>query len=191
MKKIFNIFLGLLETALILYVVTITTCLLLKNDFGYTQFGDYLLISVDKENQYQLEDFEKGDLVILEEQVFDGINEKDVLYYLTVENEEYVINKGVVETKTGDRKNSLYTFEGTERVVQNKRILGKFQGTIFKNMGGVLNFLESTIGFLLFVILPIFVLFIYHIYNLIIVIKYGDELDELEEKMNSKELKEA
>ena len=78
---------------------------------------------------------------------------------------------------------ALYQLDDEAKTtIATTRVIGKYSA-IYHNIGGVLDVLQSRIGFLLLVILPILLIFMYQIYALIIVIKYGEE--ELEEKSSS------
>ena len=74
-----------------------------------------------------------------------------------------------------------------ESTIATTRVIGKYS-TIYNNIGGILDILESRLGFLLLVILPILLIFMYQIYALIIVIKYGEE--EAEEELKQPKQKE-
>ena len=175
MKRILKVLFSIFEVILILYVIAITTCLLCRNHYGSTQFGDYSLIIVNEDNEEDLSNFQKGDLVIIEDADYDDVSVGDVLYYYDSVDEEYVIKTGTVSDKTGDKKQGLYYFQGVEQSISEKRVIGTYDGMSYHTVGAVLGFLQSRIGFLLCVILPIMVLFIYQIYSLIIMVKEDKE----------------
>ena len=163
MKKVLKVLLGIIEIIVVVFAITITTLMLSKNQFGYTQIGDKILVNVTKDNEDYLTQFKKGDLIIIEKEDYEKVNNGDELYYLTTEAKEYIINKGYVSNKTGNKKTAIYTFD-EDNAIASERVLGQYDKS-YGNLGGVLNTLESRWGFLLGVILPIMVIFIYQVYN--------------------------
>jgi hypothetical protein len=175
MKSILKILLGIVEIAVIIFAIFMVSVIFMRNDFGYTQYGKNTLIIVDDYNTTELQHFTSGDLVIVENKLYSEINVGDEVYYYDTLNDTYIVKYGIVKTKTGDNRSALYTFEENEKVtISSDRILGVYK-TSHANLGKVLGFLQSTVGFLIFVILPILVLFIYQIYNLVIILKYDKE----------------
>ncbi len=147
----------------------------LRNQFGYTEFGSNTLIIIDDKNITELTHYDPGDLVIIKDVLYTDVNIGDELYYYDTLNEEYIVRMGIVKTKTGDNRTALYTFEGNERVsISSDRVLGVYKAS-YPKYGKIISFLTSTVGFLIFVILPILVLFIYQVYNLIMILKYDKD----------------
>ena len=64
MKSGFRVFLDVIELIIVIYVVFITSCILFKNRYGFTQFGDYTFIPVVSDNEKYIKDVDKGDLLI-------------------------------------------------------------------------------------------------------------------------------
>lgn len=176
MKKILKGLWGLIELIIIIYVICMTAFLLCKNDYGFTQIGDMTFITINEHLQENLPDeAQKGDLLLVKEGT-GNINVGDKIYYYATENNEYVIRSAYVrEIVTSDDDMALYQLDdevGT--TIATTRVLGKYSA-IYHTIGGVLDVLQSRIGFLLLVILPILLIFMYQIYALIIVVKYGEE----------------
>lgn len=175
MKSVFNFLLGLLECVIIVFAVCMVSILFFKNKFGYTEIAGNTLIIMTDENTSELTHFKSGDLVIIKDTLYNDIKEGDEVYYYDALNDIYVVRVGVVKTKSGDNRTALYTFEGNDKVsIPSDRVLGLHSKTISK-MGKVVGFLTSTVGFLIFVILPILVLFIYQVYHLVMVLKYDKD----------------
>lgn len=174
-----------LQIVLIIYVILITTLLLYRNKYGYTQFDDLTFVNIDKHNVRTFDDFEKGDLVILRKPYFDEISVGDQLYYYTVQNYKYVIEKANVLKITGDKSGAVYTLDGTDGIsVSTERIIGIYEDQSYSNIGFFLNILESSLGFLILVIMPILLIFIYQFYNLVILIKTPEK--EIEGKKRTR-----
>ena len=52
---------GVLEVLIIIFVIVITSCILCRNKYGYTQFGDYTVVTVDKVIAKHLDLVNQGD----------------------------------------------------------------------------------------------------------------------------------
>ena len=175
-KKFLKGLWGFVELIIIIYVICMTAFLLCKNDYGFTQIGDMTFITINDQLQENLPDeTQKGDLLLVRAGIED-IKVGDKIYYYATENNEYVIRSAYVrEEVTSDENMALYQLDdeiGT--TIATTRIIGKYSA-IYHTIGGILDVLQSRIGFLLLVILPILLIFMYQIYALIIVIKYGEE----------------
>ena len=118
----------------------------------------------------------------------DDVEVGDELYYYGVKNEKYVIYKGKVTDKKGEASDTLYEFDNDSKLtVSSNKVLGEFDEE-YNDLGGILLFLESRVGFLIFVILPILLLFIYEIYDLIITVKYDDDSSSEVKKKKKEEI---
>ncbi|MEG0994574.1 MAG: hypothetical protein RR161_01225 [Bacilli bacterium] len=178
-KKILKGLVTVLEVLLICYVVLITTFLLCRNKYGVTEIFENSFIIVDKTNESTLSHFKKGDLVFIKHTASKDVKIKDELYYYVTVNHKYVIKTGIVASKSGEDESAFYTFEGEKKnTVSADKVIGRYENKSFSNLGGILSFLESKVGFLIFVILPIMLLFIYQIYSLILMMRQ----DKLESK---------
>lgn len=175
---------GLIEVIIIIYVICITAFLLCKNKYGFTQIGDMTFITINEEASEYLEESQKGDLLLVKENK-DDITVGDKIYYYDTEDSTYVVKSNhVKEMKTSDSGMGVYVLDDEENsTIATTRAIGKYS-TIYHTIGGILDILQSRLGFLLLVILPILLIFMYQIYALIVVIKYGD--DEIEEKEEPK-----
>ena len=160
-----------------------TAFLLCKNKYGFTQIGDMTYITINEHLQSYLPETKENDLLMVKQNNKD-INVGDKIYYYAVENNEYVIKTAhVKEIVISEDDMALYQLDDEAKTtIATTRVIGKYSA-IYHNIGGVLDVLQSRIGFLLLVILPILLIFMYQIYALIIVIKYGEE--ELQEKSSS------
>lgn len=192
MKKFLKWLIGLIEIIIIIYVICITTCLLAKNKYGFTQLGNTTLITINEHLQEFLPETKVKDLLIVKGNPKDVINVGEKIYYYGTHNEEYVIQSGYVKEKiTDDNTNALYVLNDEKQTkIPSTRTIGKYSNT-YASIGGILDILESRLGFLLLVLLPILIIFIYQIYALIIVVKYTDyEDDDKKEKQKKKKTKE-
>ena len=184
LKKILKWVWEFVEILIIIYVIFITSCILCRNKFGYTQFGDMTFITVNDNNAKFIQNSESGDLLIVKSQQT-GLNAGDLIYYYVTVDEKYVVRTGVIESKTEDDYSALYVLNDEDKTsVASNRVIGKYV-SFHKDKGKILDVLESRIGFLFMVLLPILIVFIYQIYQLVIVARY--EVVDDGEKPRSKE----
>ena len=189
MKKVLKGIWSVLEIVIIIYAIILTSFILSRNKFGYTQFGDYTFYNVSLIGENNIDDVKKGDLLIVKNS--NDINEGDLIYYYAAYNDNYVIKSNRVLEIKKDGSSSLYTVDNEERLqIQGPKVLGKYKH-IYHTWGSVLTLLESRMGFLFLVLLPIMIVFIYQIYEFIIILRYEkvDDLSKEGEKETSKEEK--
>ena len=189
MKKIGKIILKVIEVIIILYVILISTVLLCRNKFGYTQFGEKTIVTMGQKDTKYLEGFDKKDLLVFKEVDFEDTKIGDEIYYYAVKNDQYIILKGTITNKTGEYKDAVYSIkEAKTKEISDEKVLGKLDKT-YADVGQILFFLSSRIGFLIFVLLPILVLFIYEIYDFIMDLKYEkvEPVKSTEKKKDDKE----
>lgn len=190
-KKILKWLWGFIEGLIIVYVIFITTCILFRNKYGYTDFFDkYTFVTISENSQRFLPSHDAGDLLIIKNQQF-SIDKGDVIYYYATINDEYVVRSGAVADVTGDEVSALYVLADEDKTsVSNSRVIGK-KVSVHPGKGTILEVLESRVGFLFLVLLPILLVFVYQVYQLVIVAKYETVEDEdTSEDNNSSNVKE-
>ena len=185
MKSGLRLFFDILEVVIVLYVVFITSCILFKNRYGFTQFGDYTFIPVVNDNEKYIKDVNKGDLLIAKK--VDKVSLSESIYFYTSENRNYIVREGKVTRVPMGDGDTLYDItvemldKSVDTTVSGSKIVGK-KSTLLPLLGSVLTFLESRTGFLLCVLLPIVLVFLYQIYEFISVVRYERRLGKEEEK---------
>ncbi len=188
LKKILKWLWEFVEILIIIYVIFITSCILCRNKFGYTQFGDMTFVTVSESNEKFFMNNKAGDLLIIKNQQMD-LEVNDLIYYYVTVDEKYIVRTGVVDSKTQDDYAALYILRDDEgSSIASNRVIGKYAKT-YRGKGAILDVLESRVGFLFLVLLPILVVFIYQIYQLVIVAKYEvveDDEEEEEKKLPKK-----
>ena len=176
MKKTLHVIWSVPEIIIIIYVICLTTILLAKNKFGFTQLGDYVLTSIGSNDVNNIINTEQGDLLIIKNT--SDLNVGDVIYYYAVYDEKYIICSDVVKSMQKDDFSALYTIDDQyNSTVHSDKVIGKYTSKYHK-LGNYFSFLQSRVGFLFFVLLPIMVVFIYQIYDFTIILKYGNENDD-------------
>lgn len=190
MKNVLKGLWGFVEVIIIIYVICITAFLLCKNNYGFTQIGDMTFITIDEEVINYLPEAKENDLLLVRADSSD-IEVGDTIYYYDTENSMYVVKSAHVKTiQTSDSGMGVYTLDDSEEsTIATTRAIGKYS-TTYKTIGGILDILQSRLGFLLLVILPILLIFMYQIYALIVVIKYGDEEEKKEVTPSNQDKKE-
>lgn len=187
LKRILKWLWEFVEVLIIIYVIFITSCILCRNKFGYTQFSDMTFITVNDSNTKFIQGSKPGDLLIVRGQQT-GFDKGDLIYYYITVDEKYVVRTGVIGSKTEDDYSALYVLNDEKKTsVASNRVIGKYVST-HPGKGSVLEVLESRFGFLFLVLLPILVVFIYQVYQLVIVARYEVVEDDGEEKPKKKEL---
>ena len=190
MKNVFKNFWSFIEVIIVVYVIFVTSCILMRNDYGYTQFGKYTFVTISDSNSRFFKDYEEGDLLIVRGQKF-NINEGDVIYYYLSLDDKYLVRQGVVASKVEDEYSALYTLNDNDKSsVSSSRVIGKYV-SVKKGAGRALEVLESRFGFLFLVLLPIMIVFIYQVYQLVVVARYEvvDDEDDDKKKIKKKEEK--
>ena len=177
MKKALRFLWSIVEIIIIVYVILITSCVLSRNKYGFTQFGDYTLKSVTLQDERSIEGTTKGDLLVIENT--NHIDQGDRIYYYAAYNEAYVIRSDYVIDVERDVDVALYTVQhnGENVTIANTKVLGK-DAKVYHDIGGILALLESRMGFLFLVLLPIMVVFIYQVYEFITILRY-EEVEDL------------
>ncbi len=188
LKRILNWIWEFVEILIIIYVIFITSCILCRNKYGYTQFGDMTFVTVSDSNSKLIANSSAGDLLVIKEQQTD-LDVGDLIYYYVTVDEKYVVRTGVIESKTEDDYAALYVLKDDDgSSIASNRVLGKYVKK-YSNTGRVLDVLESRIGFLFLVLLPILIVFIYQVYQLVVVAKYEEVLEDDRKELSKKEIK--
>ena len=173
MKKVLRGLWSVCEVIIIFYVIIVTAFILCKNKYGYTQIGDYTFDNVSLIDARNIEDADKGDLLVVRNS--NNVHVGDRIYYYAAYNESYIVRSDYVVSMESDDFSALYTIQrnGENTVVPSSRLLGKYS-TVYKKVGGILEVLESRIGFLFLVLLPIMIVFIYQVYEFVVILRYEE-----------------
>lgn len=135
------------------------------NIFGYTP----LTVQSDS----MVPTFASGDLIFIKKCDPATLKEGDIICFHTIIDNEYVLNTHRIKsiesvgdarsyTTIGDNNNGITD----QHVISDGDIVGKYVGHL-TGFGKVMDFLSSSTGFLIVIILPMMLFFIYQIYHLI------------------------
>ena len=135
------------------------------NIFGYTP----LTVQSDS----MVPTFASGDLIFIKKCDPATLKEGDIICFHTIIDNEYALNTHRIKsiesvgdarsyTTIGDNNNGITD----QHVISDGDIVGKYAGHL-TGFGKVMDFLSSSTGFLIVIILPMMLFFIYQIYHLI------------------------
>lgn len=117
--------------------------------------------------------FSAGDLIFIKKCDTSPLEEGDIICFHTIIDNEYALNTHRIKsiesvgdarsyTTIGDNNNGITD----QHVISDGDIVGKYVGHL-TGFGKVMDFLSSSTGFLIVIILPMMLFFIYQIYHLI------------------------
>ena len=119
--------------------------------------------------------FRAGDLIFIKKCDTSTLKEGDIICFHTIIDNEYALNTHRIEkietsgdarsyTTLGDNNNGITD----THIISDGDIVGKYVGHL-QNAGKVMDFLSSSMGFLIVIVLPMLLFFIYQVYNLIMI----------------------
>lgn len=119
--------------------------------------------------------FNAGDLIFIKKCDTSKLEEGDVICFHTIIDNEYALNTHRIQkietvgnarsyTTLGDNNNGI----ADTHIISDGDIVGKYVGHL-ANLGKVMDFLSSSMGFLVVIVLPMLLFFIYQVYNLIMI----------------------
>ena len=154
--------------------------------FGYTP----LVVKSDS----MAPTFKTGDLIFIKKCDTTKLKEGDIIRFHTIIENDYALNTHRIDSIAEVEGARSYTTVGDNNkgivdshIISDGDIVGKYTGRI-KGVGKVLNFISSSIGFLLVIVLPMLIFFIYQVYNLIMI---NIRLKKAIAIENAKEIEEA
>ena len=119
--------------------------------------------------------FSAGDLIFIKKCDTSTLKEGDIICFHTIIDNEYALNTHRIQkidtvgdarsyTTLGDNNNGI----ADTHIISDGDIVGKYVGDLPK-AGKVMDFLSSSIGFLIVIVFPMLLFFIYQVYNLIMI----------------------
>ncbi len=186
-KKIVDIFRGVVISIWFLVAIFVTVCLLSYNEFKVTTFGKNSFLIIDSDEMEP--DFLEGDLLIVKRNADNKIDIGDkVFYYNSFMDSSVLIYLDTVQNKYPVTKTeTTYVLDG-ERV-SGEYVIGKSENAkVFHKWGTILGVLTSKWGFMFLIIFPTLFAIMYEIAMIIEMAKEkdedDDEEDEVEEEKN-------
>ncbi len=157
----------LLVIAIILAFVCTYTSYVTKKGSGVPSLLGYSPFSIQSDSMSPF--FERGDLVITRYPEDPGAMEVgDIITFWTIINGERVLNTHRIVSVEDGGTYTYYVTKGDyntiadNMTVHQSEVVGEYQ-THIKKLGSVLDFLQTSKGFFLIVVLPVFAFFAYYL----------------------------
>ena len=169
-----NVFLSILFIGCILTLI-LSSCLTLnRNEYGYTQFGDKILIVIDNSNNGN--GYKKGQLAIIQKKKLIEFDGSDEIFIYNTENDKVSVSHSkIIEINKAGNKAIVFLENGRELTTDDIVVGEKIK---LYSIGTLVSFLQSKWGFISALILC-FMILVY----LAISIFYGKS----KEKINNDE----
>lgn len=118
--------------------------------------------------------FSAGDLIIIKKCDPDTLEVGDIITFHTIIENQYALNTHRIKEITEENGIKNYVTKGDNNALEDTHIItgadvaGKYVGKI-PLLGKLMNFISSSVGFLLCIVFPLLIFFIYQIYQLIMI----------------------
>ena len=172
-KKGITILISIVLWAVILLAALFSfTTLATRDNTNISSLAGYTPMIVQSDSMAPT--FYAGDLIFIKKCDTSALNEGDIITFHTIINNEYALNTHRIESITEENGIRSYVTKGDNNdiadvhVISDGDIVGKYLGKLSR-FGKVMEFLSSSVGFLVVIVLPLLLFFIYQIYNLIMV----------------------
>lgn len=194
MKRAGTIVVSVILWAIILLAALYAfTTMATKDDQNVASILGYTPLVVETDSMKPT--FESGDLIFIKKCDTSKLNEGDIITFHTIIDNQYALNTHRIQkideangvrsyTTIGDNNNGV----ADQHVISDGDIVGKYIGHV-SGLGKVMNFLSSSMGFLIVIVLPMLLFFIYQVYNLIMIsirLKKAMAVENAEEIANAR-----
>lgn len=183
----------ILWTIILLAALYAFTTMATKDDQNVASILGYTPLVVETDSMKPT--FESGDLIFIKKCDTSKLNEGDIITFHTIIDNQYALNTHRIQkideangvrsyTTIGDNNNGV----ADQHVISDGDIVGKYIGHV-SGLGKVMNFLSSSMGFLIVIVLPMLLFFIYQVYNLIMIsirLKKAMAVENAEEIANAR-----
>lgn len=118
--------------------------------------------------------FNAGDLILIKTCKTENLKVGDIVTFHTIIMNEYALNTHRIDAITDNEGARIYTTKGDNNdivdshMITDGDIVGMYVARL-KGMGRVMEFLSSSVGFFIVIVLPMLLFFIYQIYHLVMV----------------------
>lgn len=118
--------------------------------------------------------FKSGDLIIIKKCDPSALKEGDIITFHTIIENQYALNTHRIEEIIENNGARSYVTKGDNNAISDTHVIadGDIVGKYVTRLGGigkVMDFLSSSTGFLLIIVLPMLIFFIYQVYHLVMV----------------------
>ena len=172
-KKVATVLASVILWAVILLAALFTFTTLATRDVNnVSNLLGYTPLSVQTESMAPT--FEAGDLIIIKKVDPSTLREGDIITFHTIIMNQYALNTHRINEIRDDNGYRTYVTKGDNNQVSDTHIIadGDIVGryvTRIAGFGRVMDFLSSSAGFLIVIVLPMLIFFIYQVYHLIMV----------------------
>ena len=156
----------LLIIAIVLAVICTYVSFVTSSGDGVPSIFGLRLLSIQTNSMYPT--IEHGDLIISTKVDPADLRPEDIITYWTVINGEKVLNTHRIETIYDGGGFLIFETKGDANTlvdpltVHENNLIGQYRFRI-RGLGKVFDYLQTSTGFLLVVVLPVFIFFIYHL----------------------------
>ena len=172
-KKVASIALSVVMWIIILVAALYAfTTLATREDGSVSDIAGFTPLAVQSDSMAPT--FNKGDLIVIQKCDTSKLEVGDIVTFHTIIDNEYALNThriAAIDEVNGMRS---FTTKGDNNdvadthIISDGDIVGKYVFAL-PQMGKVMDFLSSSMGFLVVIVLPMLVFFIYQVYHLIVV----------------------
>ena len=148
------------------------TTLATREDGSVSNIAGFTPLTVQSDSMSPT--FNSGDLIVIKKCDTSKLEVGDIVTFHTIIDNEYALNTHRIESI--DELNGMRSFTtkgdnndvADTHVISDGDIVGKYEFAL-PGLGKVMDFLSSSTGFLVVIVLPMLLFFIYQVYHLIIV----------------------
>ena len=172
-KKVASIALSVVMWIIILVAALYAfTTLATREDGSVSDIAGFTPLAVQSDSMAPT--FNKGDLIFIKKCDTSKLEVGDIVTFHTIIDNEYALNThriAAIDEVNGMRS---FTTKGDNNdvadthIISDGDIVGKYLFAL-PQMGKVMDFLSSSMGFLIVIVLPMLLFFIYQVYHLIVV----------------------
>lgn len=173
LKRATGIFISIVLWAVILLAALFAfTTLATKDSSHVANLAGFTPLSVVTDSMAPT--FQAGDLIIIRSCDPASLKEGDIVTFHTIINNEFALNTHRIAEIQGQADARSYVTKGDNNdiadihMITDGDIVGKYVARL-PHFGRVVEFLSSSTGFLLVIVLPLLIFFVYQVYHLVTV----------------------
>lgn len=173
LKRAAGIFISIVLWAVILLAALFAfTTLATKDSSHVANLAGFTPLNVVSDSMAPT--FQAGDLILIRSCDPASLKEGDIVTFHTIINNEFALNTHRITEIQGQADARSYVTKGDNNdiadihMITDGDIVGKFVARL-PHFGRVVEFLSSSMGFLLVIVLPLLIFFVYQVYHLVTV----------------------
>lgn len=173
LKRAAGIFISIVLWAVILLAALFAfTTLATKDSSHVANLAGFTPLSVVSDSMAPT--FQAGDLILIRSCDPASLKKGDIVTFHTIINNEFALNTHRIAEIQGQADARSYVTKGDNNdiadihMITDGDIVGKYVARL-PHFGRVVEFLSSSMGFLLVIVLPLLIFFVYQVYHLVTV----------------------